>query len=163
MQLKILPIVIIVLIPLLMGSSCQRRAAIERVRDVHSVIVAGYQTTDRIIAPLFDEAGDRCIATAREQGLTGLDARDHARHCMRHWYVVENVLSISRASLAELELIYTDIENGEDRFSDWQSIATRLLSHGNRLIEILTEIGVEVPEDLRNAINMICQMVDCEA
>jgi hypothetical protein len=150
------------IIPFTMGSSCQLHTAMERVRDVHSVVVEGFQTTDTIVAPLFDDAGDQCIREAQDQNLQGQEGRDYATNCMSSWMDVEQALSVSRDLLAELEVIYDDIENGSDRYSDWQSIATRLLNHGRNMVRLLESLGVDIPDGLTQAIESICELTNCE-
>lgn len=159
---RVQTVLMVLLIPLLTASHCQMTAAMNRVRDVHSGVVAAFRATDQMVAPLFEVAGDRCITRARDAGLEGAAAREHARECMSTWYTVEEVLSGTREALAELENIYQDIEGGTDRYADWQAIATRLLEHGRQVSRLLVAVGVTVPDDLIGALDTICQMVDCE-
>ena len=159
-----LAMMLVLIMPLMMGSSCQVDAAMDRVRDVHSGVVAAFRATDEIIAPMYTRAGDECIAEVQERGLEGADARTAARVCMDEggWNAVEEALAASRHALAELEEIYDDIENGQERYSDWQSIAVRLLAHGRNIVTVLEAAGVDVPDDLRGAIDSLCDMTNCE-
>jgi hypothetical protein len=152
------------MIPLMMGSSCQLDATMDRVRDVHSGVVASFRGVDDTFAPMFADAGEICISQAREDGLEGEEAREDARSCMETsgWFTIEEALSTTREALAELEQIYNDIENGRDRYSEWQSVAERLLAHGRRLATAIDAAGLDVPDDLMSTLDAICNMTDCE-
>jgi len=157
-------VIVMTIAPMLMGSSCQLNSAMQQVRNVHGGIVQGFVILDTHTAEAFTEAGDECISRAHETQLVGEEAREYARACMEdnNMYALETALRTSREILAELENVYDDIENGEDRINDWKEIARRLLLHARQIMIILEQVNIEIPDDLMNSITMICDITHCE-
>lgn len=156
--------VFMLIAPMLMGSSCQLHTAMDQVRNVHGGVVQGFVALDTQAASAFEEAGNVCIERAHDSGMAGEEARDYARACMEDngMYPLEEALRTTREILAELENVYDDIENGEDRVRDWKAIAVRLVTHAHQIMIILEQVNIDIPTDLMDSVNTICEITQCE-
>lgn len=154
----------LMIIPVIMGASCQLQSAMDQVRDVHSGAVTTFRSVDTQMATLFDTAGDVCIQQAQDDELTGTVAREAARACMesRGWMSVEEGLSTIREVLAELEDIYDDIEEGIDRLDDWKHVVSRLLVHGRQLVTIIVATGTDIQDEFISTLDTLCEVIQCE-
>lgn len=154
----------VIVSPFLGGSSCQTRSVMDTVRDVHTGVRGAFIHTDEFVAPRFEAAGDSCIAQSQAAGLTGQEGVDASDECMRTWLELDRAIALTRESMAELEEVYEDIDNGRE--ADWRNIARRVLSHGRQVVHILDEIDIEgagdVISSMRDALDRICNLIDCE-
>ena len=149
-------------LPMIMGSSCNLRSAMNEVRRVHVNVREAFQMMDRVVAPLIDEAADRCIAEVRERGLEGAEGQAAAFECIRPYFQLEEVVSSSRELLGELENVYTAIEAGSDRVSDWQYWARQLVAHGRSIVRICVELHVDIPSGFVTALDTLCELTQCQ-
>jgi len=157
-------IAIVVLAFMSIGSTCQTRSAMDTVRDAHTGIRGAFARADEFIAPRFDVAGDTCIAQAQAAGLTGQAGADASDECMSTWLELDRAVSATREGMAELEAVYDDIDNGRE--ADWQNIARRVLVHGRNVVRLLDEVDIdgadEVISSMREALDQVCSLVDCD-
>lgn len=146
------------------GSQCQTRSTIDTIRDVHSGVRGAFASADEFIAPRFDAAGNTCIAQAQAAGLVGQAGADASDECMSTWLALDRSVSATREAMAELEEVYEDIDDGRE--ADWQRIALRVLTHGRGVIRLLDEIDIEGADDvissMREALDQVCALVDCD-
>jgi hypothetical protein len=146
------------------GSTCQTRSAMDTVRDAHTGIRGAFARADEFIAPRFDAAGDTCIAQAQAAGLTGQAGADASDECMSTWLELDRAVSATREGMAELEEVYEDIDNG--RQTEWEHIAVRVLTHGRNVVRLLDELDIdgadEVISSMREAIDQVCSLVNCD-
>ena len=146
------------------GSTCQTRSTMDTVRDAHTGIRGAFARADEFIAPRFDAAGDTCIAEAQAAGLTGQAGADAADECMSTWLELDRAVSATREGMAELEAVYDDIDNGRE--ADWQAIALRVATHGRNVIRLLDEIDIEgadeVISSMREALDQVCSLINCD-
>ena len=156
--------VMIVFVSLFVGGASCQGSAMDTVRDAHTGIRGAFARADEFVAPRFDAAGDTCIARSVASGLTGQAGADDADVCMAKWLELDTAISATREAMAELEEVYDDIDNGRD--ADWQTIAMRVLSHGRQIVRLLDELDIDGADDvissMREALDQICSMVNCE-
>ena len=157
-QSLICSIVLCISVSMVMGASCQTQVAVDRIRQVHSGIRQAFVEVDEYVAPKFAEAGSRCI----EQS----SSAEESDECMRKWLRIDEVLVMSRESLAELENIYNNIEAGVAGETSWQYWALQVLAHGRAIVRILSELELgdadPIIHGMHNALDQICQIAQCE-
>lgn len=156
MRVKIASLAVLAVVPVVMASSCQTRSAMEQVRNVHMSVREAFRATDEFVAPRLEDAADLCIRRS--------ETAHHADYCMRKWLQLDDALSLVRESMASLEVVYDNIEN--DRNEDWQYWILQILRHGRSIVNIMVEINIEgadpIIEQIRNTLNGICQVANCE-
>lgn len=151
-------LMVLVLAPIMMASSCQTQAAINRIRQVHTGIREAFVQADEFVAPRFEAAGDVCI----EQS----SSAEESDECMRLWLRLDIVMTMSRESLAELENVYNNIEAGTSGEANWQYWVLQVLAHGREIVRILDELDLEGADSvigrIRGALDQICDLAQCE-
>jgi len=151
-------LMVLVLAPIMMASSCQTDAAMNRIRQVHTGVREAFIRADEFIAPRFEMAGDLCI----EQS----SSAEESDECMRLWLRLDVVMSMSREALAELENVYNNIETGSSGEADWQYWVLQVLTHGRVLLHVLDELNLNGADliigGIRDALDQICQFANCE-
>lgn len=163
MSRTIVPFVLMLSL-LSMASQCQTQSTLSHIREAHTIIRESFVQTDDFVSPRFEARGDECIAQGEAQGLTGQALVDASNECMGPWLRLDEIIATVRESLAELENVYEDIENGRE--ADWQRIAVRIVDHAHSILAILDELNIDeadsVVAEIRHAVDLVCQITHCE-
>lgn len=157
-----LSILVLSIFPFMMGSSCQFDTTMDGIRSAHSGVREGFQLSDGVLAPMYSDAHQLCLAEADERGLTEQPGMDYYNRCMESWNQIEEIFSSIRECLHELENIYQDIENGVDRNSDYRLWIRRLFDHTQTIMRLLEILEVDIPDGLMNSVEGICTIIGCE-
>jgi hypothetical protein len=152
---------------LLMGAHCNTRSTMESVRQVHSGVRQAFVEIDEELAPRLARAGNQCIAQAEEAGHgpdSGEEGMAFWRECMERWNQLQVAVATSREVFASLEQVYTDIEAGLARETDWQVWARQAIAHGRTILRIIGELREDLDQldAFRTALENLCDFIGCE-
>lgn len=158
LRVKVGSLAIVAVLPVVMAASCQTKAVMRQVRNVHVSVREAFRATDEFIAPRFEVAADLCLRRS--------ETTHHADQCMEKWLQLDDVLSMVRESLASLEVVYENIERSDEGKVSWQYWILQVFRHSQSLVTILAEMNIDgadrVIEQIKNSIDGICQIVQCE-
>ena len=158
MRVKYGSIVIVAVLPVVMAASCQTKAAMQQVRNVHMNVREAFKSTDEFIAPRFEEAADLCLRRA--------ETPHHADACMEKWLELDNVLALVREVMSSLEVVYDNIERSDSGEAEWQYWIIQVFKHGQSILRIMAEIDIDgadrTIEQLKDALDGVCQIVQCD-
>jgi hypothetical protein len=156
-----------------MGSRCQNDDPMDTVRNVHVGARSAFERIDETFAPMLEGAGLQCQTTVDEQGLEGQEGYAAWQTCMQHWMRMEAAVSTSRELFQQLELIYDEIEAGQEGNADIHFILRQVVAHGLSIIRAARGLGLgegEGRENIRQivvgferALEEICNLVQCDA
>ena len=158
MRIKIDSLVLVVVLPVVMASTCQTRSAMKQVRNVHMSVRAAFIAADEFVAPRFEVAADLCLRRS--------ETPHHADQCMEKWLTLDTILATSREALSSLEVVYENIEQSSDGRSDWQYWILQILRHGQSLVRVLDEMNIEgadrIIDQIKDTLDAICEIANCE-
>lgn len=162
-------LMMVVLTPLMSGSSCNTQSVLDTIRDVHMGVREAGRLADEQVAPRLTNHSDVCLARAEAAGHgegSGAEGMEFWRECMSLYLQLDTAITGLRNSLEELENVYQDIEAGTRGETDWRYWAARVLDHGRTVLRLVRELEIDVDSEilrgLQTNLDNLCGMLGCD-